>query len=68
MDVDQSNRHFRRMQVRDIDQVIINERGSYSHPWTEGIFRDCLRANHECWVLSAFGAVVGHSVLSAAAQ
>ena len=68
MDVDQSNRHFRRMQVRDIDQVIINERGSYSHPWTEGIFRDCLRANYECWVLSASGAVVGHSVLSAAAQ
>ena len=68
MGIDQSNRNFRRMQVRDINQVISNERGSYSHPWTERIFRDCLRANHECWVLSSFGNVVGHSVLSAAAQ
>ena len=68
MAIYQSNHDFRRMEVSDIDRVIVNERSSYSHPWKEAIFRDCLRANHECWVLSWFGDVVGHSVLSAAAQ
>ena len=68
MTIDQLNHQFRRMQPSDIDRVIVNERGSYTHPWTEAIFRDCLRANHECWVLSFFGDVVGHSVLSSAVE
>src|SRR5699024_12301281 len=35
--------------------------------WTPGIFRDCLRAGHACWVLARADEVVGYGVLSAAA-
>ena len=68
MVIAQPNHDIRRMVLSDIDRVIFNERSSYTHPWTEAIFRDCLRAKHECWVLYYIGNAIGHSVLSVAAQ
>jgi len=37
------------------------------HPWTEGIFRDCLRNGQECWLLMSSNLNVGHGILSIAA-
>ncbi len=51
----------------DIDAVSEIEKRSYVFPWTPGIFRDCLRAGHHCWVLEAGSTVLGYGVLSAAA-
>ena len=31
------------------------ERTSYAFPWTEGIFRDCLRVNYTCRVVERIG-------------
>lgn len=58
---------IRRMQLSDMADVLRNERRSYTHPWNEGIFQDCLRSGHECWLLISTEIVVGHGILSVAA-
>ncbi|MCB1691823.1 MAG: ribosomal protein S18-alanine N-acetyltransferase [Pseudomonadales bacterium] len=55
------------MQYGDLPNVLKNERRSYSHPWTEGIFVDCLNSGYECWLFVLEGRNVGHSILSIAA-
>lgn len=55
------------MQRADVPTVVENERRSYSHPWTEGIFVDCLRSGHECWLFVLEGRNIGHGILSVAA-
>ena len=57
----------RRMQLTDLPDVLRNERRGYTHPWTEGIFRDCLRNGQECWLLICSDQNVGHGILSVAA-
>ena len=44
---------MRPMRQADIDVVNAIEQSAYPFPWTAGIFRDCLRAGHQCWVLEA---------------
>lgn len=39
----------RPMREHDLAQVITVEHRAYEFPWTEGIFRDCLRAGYSCW-------------------
>ena len=56
-----------RMQAADLPNVITNERRAYAHPWTEGVFADCLKAGHECWLFVVEGRNIGHGVLSVAA-
>jgi ribosomal-protein-alanine N-acetyltransferase len=57
----------RRMQLADLPDVLRNERRGYTHPWAEGIFRDCLRNGQECWLLMCSDQNVGHGILSVAA-
>ena len=59
---------LRPMQQEDLEQVVAIERQAYSHPWSEGIFRDCLRAGYNCWSLEQAGEVIGYGILSAAAD
>ena len=58
---------FRTMRTEDLDQVAAIEISAYDYPWTHGIFRDCLRAGYNCWVLAHGIEVVGYSVLTVAA-
>ena len=58
---------FRRMQVTDLADVMRNERRAYTHPWTQGIFNDCIRSGYDCWLIEMDGRIVGHGVLSVAA-
>lgn len=55
------------MRQADLPNVLKNERRGYSHPWTEGIFADCLNAGHECWLFVFEGRNIGHGILSVAA-
>ena len=57
---------MRPMEEGDVPAVLAVERAGYPHPWTEGIFRDCLRAGYCCWVLELEDRMVGHGVLSVA--
>lgn len=42
--------YFRHMDETDLQQVIDAEEAAYTHPWTVGIFKDCLRVGYQCWV------------------
>ncbi len=59
-----TSQEVRKMQVDDLPDVLKNERRGYTHPWSEGIFRDCMRDGYECWLLLFRGLVVGHGILS----
>ncbi len=58
---------LRRMQLGDLPDVLRNERRGYTHPWTEGVFKDCLGNGQECWLLMYSDTTVGHGILSVAA-
>ena len=58
---------LRRMRSHDVERVMEVEVGAYPFPWTDGIFRDCIRVGYDCWVLELEGTVVGHAVLALAA-
>ena len=59
---------FEVMRLRDIDDVVRNERSAYAFPWSSSIFVDCIAAGHECWIARRRGEVIGHAVLSVAAR
>lgn len=50
----------------DLAAVMRVEQAAYPFPWTEGIFRDCLRGDYGCWVAERAGELIGHGVMSAA--
>lgn len=58
---------LRAMRETDLDAVMDIEIRAYPFPWTQGIFRDCLRAGYGCWVLENHGKLLGYGVLSVAA-
>ena len=55
---------IRTMRDADVDEVIGIERASYQFPWTEGIFRDCLRVSYLCRVAVQGQHIVGYAVMS----
>ena len=57
---------FRPMTEDDVDAVLNIEFSAFSHPWTKGIFLDCVRSGYECWLMFRGAQQVGHGVLSAA--
>jgi len=57
---------LRPMQEDDLDTVLSIERQAYPFPWTPGIFRDCLRAGYNCWVMDGRDGMVGYGVMSVA--
>ncbi|MBK8286972.1 MAG: ribosomal protein S18-alanine N-acetyltransferase [Ahniella sp.] len=58
---------LRAMTEADLDAVVAIEQSAYEFPWTLQIFRDCLRAQYDCFVLADEHAIQGYFVLSAAA-
>ncbi|MGB5940732.1 MAG: ribosomal protein S18-alanine N-acetyltransferase [Rhodanobacter sp.] len=58
----------RSMRVEDLDAVSALENASYEFPWSPGIFGDCLKAGHPCWVLCVGEAVAGYGILSTGAS
>lgn len=54
---------IRTMDYTDLAQVIRVEELAYPHPWTIGIFRDCLRIGYNAWVMVLKDAVIGYGVV-----
>jgi len=48
----------------DVPAVGEVERASYAFPWSEGIFRDCLRVGYLCRVAEMEGAIVAYGVVA----
>jgi ribosomal-protein-alanine N-acetyltransferase len=59
---------LRAMRVEDLDTVSAMESASYEFPWSLGIFRDCVKTGHPCWVLCMDDAIVGYGILSMGAD
>lgn len=58
---------YRIMTEEDISEVIGIEQRAYGFPWSEGIFRDCLRVGYHCRVLEINGQIQAYGVISIAA-
>jgi ribosomal-protein-alanine N-acetyltransferase len=54
----------RPMRQSDLSAVMEIERASYEFPWTEAIFRDCLRAGYHCRLYDSVDGVLGYGVMS----
>ncbi|MBK7249525.1 MAG: ribosomal protein S18-alanine N-acetyltransferase [Gammaproteobacteria bacterium] len=58
---------FRAMAEGDVSQVLAIERAAYAFPWSEGIFRDCVRVGYTCRAVELAGELIGYGILSAGA-
>ena len=56
--------HIRPMMEEDLPQIAATERASYAFPWSENIFRDCLRVGYTCRALDLEGQIIGYGVMS----
>lgn len=53
------------MHRSDLQSVLAIERVSYDFPWSEGIFRDCLRMGYSSWVTTnTLDEVLGYGLMS----
>lgn len=57
-----NNLSFRTMTKADLDQVMVIEAQAHSHPWSRGIFQDCLRLNR-CWLALQEETIAGYGIL-----
>jgi ribosomal-protein-alanine N-acetyltransferase len=55
---------IRAMRGSDVADVVAIERASYHFPWSEGIFRDCLRVGYVCRVVTVNRQVMAYGVMS----
>ncbi len=58
---------FRTMSEEDLADVLAIERKTYEFPWSETIFKDCLRVNYHCYVIESVRQVKGYAVMTVAA-
>ena len=55
------------MHFSHLPQVLEIERRAYPFPWSEGIFRDCLKAGYSGWILAdEHGVIGGYALMSMA--
>jgi [ribosomal protein S18]-alanine N-acetyltransferase len=55
------------MHELDIPMVVAVEKAAYQFPWSEGIFRDCLRVGYVCRVIDVAGELGGYGIMSVGA-
>jgi [ribosomal protein S18]-alanine N-acetyltransferase len=55
------------MHELDIPMVVAVEKAAYQFPWSEGIFRDCLRVGYVCRVIDLAGDLAGYGIMSVGA-
>ena len=58
---------LRSMHEFDIPVIAAIEKAAYQFPWSEGIFRDCLRVGYVCRVLDVGGELGGYGIMSVGA-
>ena len=55
---------FRPMTIPDVAAVASVERSSYQFPWSEGVFRDCVRVGYLCRVIEYRNEISGYGIMS----
>ena len=58
----------RPMREHDLAQVMRVEAEAYEFPWSEGIFRDCLRVGYSCWSQMEEDRLVGYGIMTVGAE
>jgi [ribosomal protein S18]-alanine N-acetyltransferase len=58
---------MRPMHELDVPVIVAIERDAYQFPWSEGIFRDCLRVGYVCRVVDVGGDMAGYGIMSVGA-
>lgn len=58
---------IRPMRDMDLAMVLEIEREAYAFPWSDGIFRDCLRAGYCCWVVEQQEYVSAYGIMQVGA-
>ena len=58
---------IRDMFPEDVSRVMQIETSAYPFPWSDGIFRDCLRVGYVCCVAEIDDIVVGYGIMSTGA-
>ena len=56
--------NFRPMCEPDLAEVIGIEQTAYRFPWSNRIFRDCLRVGYSCWVFEEDHRIIGYGIIS----
>jgi len=59
---------FREMTLEDVDAILAIENIVYTHPWTAGIFNDCINVGYNCWVYEDQGDLLAYGLVSAGAN
>lgn len=58
---------LRKMRIEDLSAVLEIESKNYNFPWSDGIFKDCLKSlSYSCWVCEELDNIVGYSIVSMA--
>lgn len=55
---------IRPMHELDVPVIVAIERSAYQFPWSEGIFRDCLRVGYSCRVIEVGTDIAGYGIMS----
>ena len=55
---------IRPMHELDVPVVVAIERAAYQFPWSEGIFRDCLRVGYVCRLIEVGAEIAGYGIMS----
>ncbi len=55
---------IRAMHELDVPVVVAIERAAYQFPWSEGIFRDCLRVGYVCRLIEVGPEIAGYGIMS----
>ena len=59
---------FRPMILDDVPDIMVIEEQIYEQPWTEGIFRDCIRVGYFGWVYEVENTIQAYGLISIAAN
>ena len=57
---------FREMTEDDVPEIMEIERKVYTKPWSEGIFKDCIRVGYNCWVFLDQDKIQAYGLVSVA--
>jgi len=52
------------MHELDVPVVVAIERAAYQFPWSDGIFRDCLRVGYICRLVEVGSDIAGYGIMS----
>lgn len=59
---------YRLMELNDLARVMEIEEIAYEYPWSQAIFRDCIKAGYHCWVAEFENQVIGYAIFINAVQ